>query len=60
MRLRRTHVADYFQLRQPERNTSERLVEERRARLRRRDPAIAGVKVEIDSGEAAGQIVSCP
>jgi len=53
----RRHVADYFDVRQPERNAIQRLLEEERARLHERDPAIAGFNVGINAGEAAGQTV---
>ena len=53
----RRHVADYFDLRQPERNAIQRLLEEGRARLRERHPNIAGFNVGINAGEAAGQTV---
>jgi ATP adenylyltransferase len=53
----RRHVADYFELRQPERNAIQRLLEDGRARLRERDAAIAGFNIGINSGEVAGQTI---
>jgi len=53
----RRHVADYFDLRQPELNAIQRLLEEGRIRLRKRHPEIAGFNVGINSGKAAGQTV---
>ena len=53
----RRHVADYFDLHQPERNAIDRLLEAGRARLRERYRDIAGFNVGINSGEAAGQTV---
>jgi ATP adenylyltransferase len=47
----------YFDLRQPERNAIERLLEEGRARLREGYPEIAGFNVGINAGEAAGQTI---
>jgi ATP adenylyltransferase len=55
--LPRRHVADYFDLRQPERNAVQRLLEEGRARLRERHPEIAGFNVGINAGEVAGQTI---
>jgi ATP adenylyltransferase len=53
----RRHVADYFDLYQPERNAIQRLLEDGRARLRARDPKIAGFNVGINAGDAAGQTI---
>ena len=51
------HVADYFDLHQPERNAIQRLLEDGRARLRARHPEIAAFNVGINAGEAAGQTI---
>ena len=53
----RRHVSDYFDLRQPERNAIQRLLEEGRRRLRERHPEVAGFNVGINAGEAAGQTI---
>ncbi len=53
----RRHVADYFDLHQPERNAVQRLLDDGRSRLRERDREIAGFNVGINSGAAAGQTV---
>ena len=54
----RRHVADYFDLRQPEHNAINRLLEEGRARLRERDSEVTGFNVGVNAGEAAGQTIS--
>jgi ATP adenylyltransferase len=51
------HISDYFDLRQPERNAIQRLLEEGRRRLRERHPVVAGFNVGINAGEAAGQTI---
>jgi diadenosine tetraphosphate (Ap4A) HIT family hydrolase len=53
----RRHVADYFALRQPERNAIQRLLEEGRRHINRRHPDVAGFNIGINAGEAAGQTV---
>lgn len=53
----RRHVADYFELRQPELNAVQRLLDAGRTRSQQRDPTVAGFNVGINSGEAAGQTV---
>ena len=56
----RRHVADYFDLHQPERNALQRLLEEGRKIVRDRHPEVSGFNVGINSGEAAGQtIIHC-
>jgi ATP adenylyltransferase len=51
------HVADYFDLHQPERNSVEQLLHECRERLLGRDETIRGFNVGVNSGEAAGQSI---
>lgn len=54
----RRHVADYFDLHQPERNAIQRLLEDGRLRLlARQQPKVAGFNVGINAGEAAGQTI---
>jgi ATP adenylyltransferase len=53
----RRHVADYFDLRQPERNAVQRLLADGRGRLLSRHPAIAGFNVGINAGAVAGQTI---
>lgn len=53
----RRHVADYFELRQPELNAVQRLLDAGRMHSQQRDPTVAGFNVGINSGEAAGQTV---
>lgn len=53
----RRHVADYFDLHQPERNAIQRLLELGRMQLQKRHPEVAGFNVGINSGEAAGQTI---
>ena len=54
----RRHVADYFDLHQPERNAIQRLLDEGRKLLRASHPDVSGFNVGINCGEAAGQTVS--
>jgi len=53
----RRHVADYFDLHQPERNAIQRLLDEGRKTLSARHPEVAGFNVGINSGETAGQTI---
>jgi ATP adenylyltransferase len=54
----RRHVADYFDLHQPERNALQRLLDEGRNIVRGNHPGVSGFNVGINCGEAAGQTVS--
>jgi ATP adenylyltransferase len=51
------HVADYFDMFQPELNAVHALLLSRKATLIEGDPSIDGFNVGINSGEAAGQTV---
>ncbi len=51
------HVADYFELFQPELNAIHALMHETRSKLLEGDPGIDGFNSGINSGEAAGQTV---
>jgi ATP adenylyltransferase len=51
------HVADYFELFQPELNAVQSLLHETRTGLLKDDPSILGFNVGVNSGEAAGQTV---
>jgi diadenosine tetraphosphate (Ap4A) HIT family hydrolase len=53
----RRHVADYFDLHQPERNAIQRLLEHGRMQLQKRHPEVVGFNVGINSREAAGQTI---
>jgi diadenosine tetraphosphate (Ap4A) HIT family hydrolase/5-methylcytosine-specific restriction endonuclease McrA len=53
----RRHVADYFDLRQSERNAVQRLLDHGRGRLLSRHPGIAGFNVGINAGAVAGQTI---
>ena len=53
----RRHVADYFELHQPERNAIQRLLDEGRKLLRAKHPEVSGFNVGINCGEAAGQTI---
>ena len=53
----RRHVADYFDLHQPERNALHRLLNEGRTALRQTDTTIAAFNVGVNAGKAAGQTV---
>ena len=54
----RRHVADYFDLHQPERNAIQRLLDEGRKMVRGKHGGVSGFNVGINCGEAAGQTVS--
>jgi ATP adenylyltransferase len=53
----RRHVADYFDLHQPERNALQRLLDDGRSIVLQRHPEVSGFNVGINSGEAAGQTI---
>jgi ATP adenylyltransferase len=53
----RRHVADYFELRQPERNAIQRLLEAGRTHLRQSYQDVVGFNVGVNAGEAAGQTI---
>ena len=53
----RRHVADYFDLYQPELNAIQRNLEARKSSLQRADGSITGFNVGFDSGRDAGQTV---
>lgn len=51
------HVADYFDLWQPERNAAQFLLEKVKQRSQESDSTVNGFNVGINSGETAGQTV---
>jgi ATP adenylyltransferase len=51
------HVPDYFDLRHPERNAIQQLVEAGRQHTLERHPDVAGFNIGINAGEAAGQTI---
>ena len=51
------HVADYFELYQPERNAMQQLLESQRFKLLEEDQSITGFNVGNNVGESAGQTV---
>ncbi|MEP4988138.1 MAG: HIT domain-containing protein, partial [Paracoccaceae bacterium] len=51
------HVADYFDLYQPERNAIDALIKVQRDDLGSKDPNISGFNVGINAGASAGQTV---
>ncbi|WP_407670272.1 HIT family protein [Paramagnetospirillum marisnigri] len=53
----RRHVADYFDLHQPERNAVESLVQDCRANMIQTDKAIDGFNIGANAGQSAGQTV---
>jgi diadenosine tetraphosphate (Ap4A) HIT family hydrolase len=53
----RRHVADYFDLHQPERNALQRLLDEGRKLVGAKHPDVSGFNVGINCGEAAGQTI---
>ena len=51
------HVADYFDLHQPERNAIETMLHEQRQSILEQDTTVAGFNVGINAGASAGQTV---
>ncbi len=51
------HVADYFDLYQPERNAIQALMEQQRWQIIRNDSNVAGFNVGVNAGAVAGQTV---
>jgi ATP adenylyltransferase len=51
------HVADYFDLFQPERNALHALMEEQRALICSNDPSVTAFNIGVNAGAAAGQTV---
>jgi len=51
------HVADYFDLYQPELNAVNRLLQELRASIQAEDDSVTGFNVGVNAGEDAGQTI---
>ncbi len=51
------HVADYFELFQPEHNAIQLLMQQTRSNLLKEDPSIDGLNMGVNSGSATGQTV---
>jgi hypothetical protein len=51
------HVAEYFDLYQPERNAAQALLEAEREKIRSTDKEVSGFNVGINCGEDAGQTI---
>ena len=51
------HVADYFELYQPELNAIHTLLREMKDAIKSEDDSVVGFNVGINSGEAAGQTI---
>ena len=51
------HVADYFDLHQPERNAIEAMLHEQRELILEHDKTVTGFNVGINAGASAGQTV---
>ena len=51
------HVADYFDLFQPELNAIQQLLQSRQKALKEADPTIEGYNVGVNAGQVAGQTV---
>ena len=51
------HVADYFDLFQPELNAVQQLLQSRQKALKEADPTIRGFNVGVNAGQVAGQTV---
>ena len=51
------HVADYFDLYQPERNAIDQMLQEQRTAILALDGSVTGFNVGINAGKSAGQTV---
>ena len=51
------HVADYFDLYQPELNTIQSMLKEQREKISAADPAVTGFNVGVNAGVDAGQTI---
>jgi ATP adenylyltransferase len=51
------HIADYFELYQPELNAIHRMLEEQRADIMKQDEKVTGFNIGINAGRDAGQTV---
>jgi ATP adenylyltransferase len=51
------HVADYFDLHQPERNAIDQMLQEQRTAILALDSTVTGFNVGINAGKSAGQTV---
>lgn len=51
------HVADYFDLYQPERNAIDSILQEQRAKIIAEDPSVTGFNIGINAGASAGQTI---
>lgn len=51
------HIADYFDLYQPERNAIEAMLYEQRQSILDYDPTVTGFNIGINAGASAGQTV---
>ena len=51
------HVADYFDLYQPERNAIDHMLQEQRTAILALDSTVTGFNVGINAGKSAGQTV---
>ena len=51
------HVADYFDLHQPERNAIDQILHEQRTAILAMDSSVTGFNVGINAGKSAGQTV---
>jgi ATP adenylyltransferase len=51
------HVADYFDLYQPERNAIDHMLQEQRTAILASDSTVTGFNVGINAGKSAGQTV---